>query len=217
MAPIRRPSQRLVRSRSHAVYGSHESSLTSAFSGLGISDSPQENPSPRTPQRIFRHYSQRNISNGSYFQQRSQRPQRNPRALQRTLTASEELQQAMNDSPPRRRVSSRNFKRRVVSAGDIVPDTTASFPLPRTWDPDKSLLNAPQADCDNLEVSNRMSEQQRQAPQHPDPYPGLPRLHLSPRSPCERGPGLSEGIYFRMILFPLPTCSLSAIQLLAKD
>ncbi|KAL8793632.1 MAG: hypothetical protein Q9195_003784 [Heterodermia aff. obscurata] len=153
---------------------------------------------------------QRHISNGSYFQ-RTRHNLRTPREL---LAALNELQRMLNGGQAQRDVSSLEPTRTVISAGDmqqrsqtsrfdgigehVLHQPTALDPTPSSiaWDVHEPTSNAsvlyerePTYLASN-EASYGQRHQQQQTP--PNPSHGPPCPHLSPVSPCERGPALSE-------------------------
>ena len=219
MAPIRHSPQRQHRSRSNAFSDSRDSSFVSAFPGSGLSPSERgvmSHPIARIPRRVSRHRSQawshrqpsqslqRHISNGSYFQGTSHIS----RVTRELLAASDELQHMLNRGQAQRGHSSREPTRRVVSAGNM-QQTSQISRLDGNLDQVPHVPHQPTTFQNNLytwettyPAPNEASYGQRQHQQTPEPprsSPRLPCLNLSPVSPCERGPAMSEEQRHRLL------------------
>lgn len=156
---------------------------------------------------------ERHVSSGSYFQG----VRRISRVTREALTASDQLQQMLDGGQAQRTVSSREPTRRLASAWNTqqrsqrFPSDEAVeqgphqltaldlTPLPSDWDVHEPMYNASQnylsAWKPTYLASNEApygQRQRQQTPERPSHFPRLPCLRLSPVSPCERGPAMSE-------------------------
>ena len=187
----------------------------------GISRHHPHVQSPRRPRPSLRCHT----SNGPYFR-RVRNVSRNTREA---LAASAELLRVLNGGQAQHSVSSREPTPRVASGGDTQqrsqrsrfdgtlehgpyrPTALHPTPLLSAWDPDEPMYNTPQNYLRNTweptyPASNEPSygqRQQQQTPEPPNPSPTHPCMSVSPVSPSERGPVMSEEQRNRL-MFSMP-------------